>query len=99
MRPRCVPLQRAFPWIVIGTVIGLVSAPASSYGQQAPKPENPQARTFPDVDRFGMFNYVGEGFDISGTQLLISFLLLVGYLLPWAVLAYYLIKWREIATA
>jgi hypothetical protein len=53
----------------------------------------------PDVDRFGMFNYVAEGFNIGGPQLILYFLLLVSYLLPFAVLAYYLMKWREIASS
>lgn len=53
----------------------------------------------PDVDRFDLTAYVAEGFDISGAQMLLSFLLLVGYLLPWFVLAYYLMRWREIAGA
>jgi len=43
-------------------------------------------------------DYVAEGFNIPFSQLLIDFLLMVGYLLPWAVLAYYLLKWREIAS-
>jgi ABC-type transport system involved in multi-copper enzyme maturation permease subunit len=53
----------------------------------------------PDMDRFYLFNYVGQGFNIPLSQLVIDFLLLAGYLLPWAVLAYYLIKWREIASS
>jgi hypothetical protein len=28
-----------------------------------------------------------------------SFLLLAGYLLPWLVLSYYLMKWREVASS
>ncbi len=59
----------------------------------------------PDVDRLGMFSSVGEGFNIpvflpaEDPRLFMSFVLLLGYLLPWAVLAYYLIKWREIASS
>ncbi len=53
----------------------------------------------PDVDRFEFTTYVAEGFNISGEQLLMSFLLLVGYILPWMVLAYYMIKWREVASS
>jgi hypothetical protein len=49
------------------------------------------------VDRFDLTSYVAEGFNISGGQMVVHFLLMVGYLLPWALLAYYLIKWREIA--
>jgi ABC-type transport system involved in multi-copper enzyme maturation permease subunit len=52
----------------------------------------------PDVENFSLGNYVAEGFNIPGAQLWMSLLVLIGYLLPWAVLAYYLIKWREIAS-
>jgi ABC-type transport system involved in multi-copper enzyme maturation permease subunit len=51
----------------------------------------------PDVDRFDFTAYVAEGFNIPGVELLLAFLVLVGYLLPWAVLAYYLLKSREVA--
>ena len=51
----------------------------------------------PDVDRFDLTPWVAEGFNISGGQIFLNFLLLVGYLLPWGLLGYYLIKWREIA--
>lgn len=51
----------------------------------------------PDVDRFSLTEFVAEGFNISGEQLLMGFVLLTGYLLPWAILAYYLIRAREIA--
>ena len=53
----------------------------------------------PDVDRLDLTKYVAEGFNIPADQLLYSLLLLVGYLLPWGVLAYYLMKWREIASS
>jgi hypothetical protein len=52
----------------------------------------------PDVDRFDLSMHVSEGFDISATSLLMCTLLLVGYLLPWAVLAHYLLKSREVAS-
>ncbi len=52
----------------------------------------------PDVDRFDLTLFVAEGFDISLSQLLVTLLLLIGYLLPWAVLAFYLLKWREVAS-
>jgi hypothetical protein len=53
----------------------------------------------PDVNRYDLHQYVANGFDIGwGSVLLIDNLLpLAGYLLPWAVLAYYLMKYREIA--
>jgi hypothetical protein len=53
----------------------------------------------PDVDRFDLSSFVSEGFNISGTDLLIYSLMLAGFLLPLAILAYYLIRWREIASA
>ena len=52
----------------------------------------------PDVDRFDLTLFVSEGFDISFGQLAVTLLLLIAYLLPWAVLAYYLLKWREVAS-
>jgi ABC-type transport system involved in multi-copper enzyme maturation permease subunit len=51
----------------------------------------------PDVDRYDLSAYVAEGFNISIAQLLLDFGTLSLYLLPWVILAYYLIKWREIA--
>ncbi len=53
----------------------------------------------PDIDRFSFTDFVAEGVSISGGQMVFSFLLLVGYLLPWAVLAYYLLRWREVASS
>lgn len=52
----------------------------------------------PDVDRFYLNNYVAEGFNLPLEQIGMTILLLVGYLLPWGLLAYYLIRWREIAS-
>jgi hypothetical protein len=53
----------------------------------------------PDVDRFDWSDYVAEGFNIAGVNLLsLDSLMVVGYLLPWALVAYYLIKSREVAT-
>jgi hypothetical protein len=51
----------------------------------------------PNVYLFDVSDQVANGFNVSGSQLLLTFILLVGYLLPWAVLGYYLIKSREIA--
>jgi hypothetical protein len=54
---------------------------------------------FPDVERLDWTSYVAEGFNIGmGTTVLLSTLMLVAYLLPWAILGYYLMKSREIAT-
>jgi len=51
----------------------------------------------PDVDRYGLSEYVAQGFSISPEYLLINFVLMLGYVLPWMVAAYYLMKAREIA--
>ncbi len=51
----------------------------------------------PDVSLFDWSNYVAEGFNIPGVEILLAFLALAGYLLPWAVLSYYLMKSREVA--
>jgi hypothetical protein len=52
----------------------------------------------PDVDRFDLTDYVAEGFNISGGQLLITGLMMFGYLALCALAAYSLIKVREIAS-
>jgi hypothetical protein len=51
----------------------------------------------PDVDRYDLTTYVGEGFNIPLTHLLLDVGVLGLYLLPWFIAAYYLLKWREIA--
>jgi hypothetical protein len=51
----------------------------------------------PDVDRFGLSDYVAQGFSIGPDVLLINLITLVAYVLPWLVAAYYLMKAREIA--
>jgi ABC-type transport system involved in multi-copper enzyme maturation permease subunit len=52
----------------------------------------------PDVDRFDWTDYVAEGFNISSSNtLLLSTVVVAAYLLPWAILAYYLMKSREVA--
>jgi len=53
----------------------------------------------PDVARYSFTDFVAEGVAIRPDQMAMSFLLLVGYVLPWAVLAYYLLKWREVASS
>lgn len=51
----------------------------------------------PDVTRFDWGNYVAEGFNVPGVEIALATLVLAGYLLPWLVLAYYLLKAREVA--
>lgn len=56
-------------------------------------------KIIPDVDRMDWSDYVAEGFNIGFTQPLLSnAIMLSGYLLVWAIVAYYLIRSREIAT-
>ena len=52
----------------------------------------------PDVESFTWTNFVSEGFNVNGEYLFVNLLVTVGYLLPWAILAYYLMKSREIAS-
>jgi ABC-type transport system involved in multi-copper enzyme maturation permease subunit len=51
----------------------------------------------PDVERFDWSMYVAEGFNIPWSEMALSLLLLLGYLLPWALVGYYLMKSREVA--
>jgi hypothetical protein len=51
----------------------------------------------PDVESFWWTHFVSEGFNINTEYLILNILVMVGYLLPWGVLAYYLMKSREIA--
>ena len=52
----------------------------------------------PDIERLDWTNYVAEGFNISSTGVvLLNAVVVAGYLFPWALLAYYLIKNREVA--
>ena len=51
----------------------------------------------PDVAQYSFTDFVAEGVAISGPQMGWALWELVRYVLPWAVLAYYLLKWREVA--
>jgi ABC-type transport system involved in multi-copper enzyme maturation permease subunit len=51
----------------------------------------------PDVDRFDWTDHVAEGFNISAETMVLTLLVLVGYLIPCGLLAYYLMKSREVA--
>ncbi len=53
----------------------------------------------PNVNRHDLVQYVANGFDISVLDVLLldNVLPLAGYLIPWAIVAYYLMKYREIA--
>jgi hypothetical protein len=54
-------------------------------------------RMIPDVERFTFTDKVAEGFNISGGEVGRNLLLLLAYLLPWFMLAFYLMRWREVA--
>jgi hypothetical protein len=51
------------------------------------------------VSHYTFTDYVSEGVALPAGTMAMSFLVLLGYLLPWAVLAYYLLKWREVASS
>ena len=51
----------------------------------------------PDVDRYGLTDYVAQGFSIGPGFLLLNLITLIAYVLPWMVAAYYLMQAREIA--
>lgn len=53
----------------------------------------------PEVTRYDLHPYVANGFDISWSQVLLldNLAPLIGHLFPWAILAFYLMKYREIA--
>lgn len=51
----------------------------------------------PEIDAFNWTNYLKEGFNINGEYMIMNFLVLIGYILPWAVLSYYLLRNREVA--
>ena len=53
----------------------------------------------PDVDSSDLMAYVAEGFNIGPAQIIVTSILVFGYVAPWFLLGYYLMKWREIASA
>jgi ABC-type transport system involved in multi-copper enzyme maturation permease subunit len=52
---------------------------------------------FPDSTRYGMTEYVAQGFNIDIPFLLLNVLFVGAYTLPWLIAAHYLLKAREIA--
>jgi hypothetical protein len=52
---------------------------------------------FPDLESFDWSDFVSEGYNIRTEYLVVNLLVAFGYLLPWAILAYYLMKTREVA--
>jgi hypothetical protein len=51
----------------------------------------------PDVYAYSWTGYVSEGFNIPVGGLVMNLILMAGYLLPWLILGYYLIRSREVA--
>ncbi|HEV3385067.1 MAG TPA: hypothetical protein VG097_09630 [Gemmata sp.] len=51
----------------------------------------------PDVDAFSWSAFVSEGFNVNTEYLVVNVLVTIGYILPWGILAYYLMKSREVA--
>ena len=51
----------------------------------------------PDMESFNWSSFVAEGFNVNTEYLVVNVLTTFGYLLPWGILAYYLIKTREVA--
>jgi hypothetical protein len=53
----------------------------------------------PDLERYHLTQYVAGGYDIPWVRVLFldNFVPWLGYLLPWLILAYYLMRSREIA--
>ncbi len=51
----------------------------------------------PDVYSYSWTSFVQEGFNIPFESLVMNLLVMVGYLLPWFILGYYLMRSREVA--
>lgn len=52
----------------------------------------------PNTERLTWTDYVANGFNVPSEDLLMNGLFVGSYLLMWALLGHYLIKWREVAT-
>jgi len=55
------------------------------------------SKVIPDLEAFDWSAFVAEGFNIDSQYLVVNLLMMMGYLLPWGILAYYLMKSREVA--
>lgn len=51
----------------------------------------------PDTERFTWSNYLAQGFSIEPGFIVMNVVFLIAYMMPWAVLAYYLMRSREVA--
>jgi len=52
---------------------------------------------FPDVYAYDWTPFLAEGFNVSFENLAMNLIVLAGYLLPWMILGFYLIRSREVA--
>jgi hypothetical protein len=55
------------------------------------------ANLVPDVEGFSWSHFLREGFNVDAEFLVMNLVCLIGYLLPWGVLAYFLMRSREVA--
>lgn len=55
------------------------------------------ANLVPDVEGFSWSHFLREGFNVDFEFLVMNLIVLIGYLLPWGVLAYFLMRSREVA--
>lgn len=51
----------------------------------------------PDVESFSWEHFVGEGFNVNGEYLVLNLLVTFGYLIPWFIFGFYMMKLREVA--
>jgi hypothetical protein len=54
-------------------------------------------KIFPDLQTSDWGDFVSEGYNIRSEWLVVNLLVTLGYLLPWAILAFWMMKLREIA--
>jgi ABC-type transport system involved in multi-copper enzyme maturation permease subunit len=52
---------------------------------------------FPDVYAYDWTPFLAEGFNVSFENLAMNLIVMIGYLLPWLILGFYLIRSREVA--
>ncbi|HVL13843.1 MAG TPA: hypothetical protein VM529_14840, partial [Gemmata sp.] len=54
-------------------------------------------KVFPDLEATDWGDFVAEGYNVNSEYLVVNLLVTFGYLLPWAILAYWMMKLREVA--
>jgi hypothetical protein len=95
------PLQSA---LLLGMRVSPTTPPDTPFGRITVALDNVfrmflarAMKAFPDVELYDLKEYVAQGFDIQLSQLLLDFVQVSVYLLPFALLAYYLLRSREVA--